>query len=243
VIDNRAPEDQKPQVIPCRHEFFETKDRAPAVPYLFGTGVRDGRTFWLIAYFGRSRGPLRLWDDGRTEELFPGESCSFQNIWFVNGLLLRFDKDELKIYRDQGKGFELVKSKAESFSFSNWDFLTRDLEARPVRLLFGKRGDKIAKLNLETLEIEDVAPLRTAVGAQVIACLPDRFYLREIDETRGTMRISLIDDKGVTLLREFANFDVRKPFYVLDFQRGGIVLRRANKIEAYAFPDLRKLRY
>ena len=244
IMDREAPERQKPQIIPCRHPFLETEGRLAANPYLFGTDVREGQAFWLIGFFGRQKGPLRLWEDGRVEELFPGESCPVHTVWFVNGLLLRFDKDSLKIYRENGDGgYRLVKSHPESFSFSSWDFLSRELDPRPVRAVYGKHGDRVARLDLETLELKDVAQLRTAVGAQVIAYFPDRFYLVETGEEGGSTRVSAIGERGVTLLREFENAPLGKWGYALDFQGGGVILGRPEKIEMYAFPDLKELRY
>ncbi|MBM3293112.1 MAG: DUF898 domain-containing protein [Candidatus Aminicenantes bacterium] len=244
VMDSEAPEGQKPQVIPCRHAFFETEGRLPAVPYLFGAGLRDGRAFWLIGFFARDRGPLRLWENGHVEELFPGESCPVQRVWFVNDMLLRVDKDSLRIYQEagSGEGYRLVKSIPESFSFSSWDFISRELDPAPVRAVYGKRLDKIARLDLETLELMDIAPLRAAVGALVVAYFPERFYLQETGKEGESTRISAVGEGGMTLLREFKNFDIGKRGYSLDYQPGGIIAIRPNKVEMYAFPDLKELR-
>ena len=245
VLDRDAPEGQEPQVIPCRHPFFEAEGRAAVIPYLFGKGSDDGRSFWLVAFFGRQKGPLRLWEDGLVEELFPGEAGSLRTVWFANDLILRIDRDSLKIYRDagRGEGFRLAKTHFESFSFSSWDFISREIDPKPARAVFGKRHDKIARLDLETLELRDIASLRTAVGAQVVAYFPDRFYLLETDLEGGTARVSSIGDDGLALLREFKNIDPTKSGPLLAFQPGGIVLRQPRKTKVFAFPDLKELRY
>jgi hypothetical protein len=215
--------------------------RGPAL--IFGTGIHDGRRYWLAHIMGREKRPFRIWDDGTTEDLFPRDEARIQSLYAFGDLVLRFDEEGTKVYRDRDGRLDPMKAIGDSVSFAYWDYFNRDLDPGPIRAVFGKHGLNIARLDLETLEITEVAALETARGAQVIAYFPDRFYLLETGREDGTTRISLVNKEGLTPLREFKNFDPAKPGYHLDFQKGGVVLTRRNKIEVYAFPGLEELRY
>lgn len=244
ILDLRASPDSRPRFIPCLHEFFESGRRWNDAPILAGAGRRDGRDFWLVNFRAPAKRPVRLWDDGRVEDLFPGDGSPGRYFFYLNGLLIRAGRSGLRIYRDGVQGFELFKSLSESFSFfPPGDDWVGDESSPRTAAIFGKRGDLIAKLDLATLEIMDVAPLKTPRGALVYAFFPDRFCLQEWDEAAASVRVSSLDDKGVTFLREFKDPSLRDRGYFLDVQREGVVLTRPHKIKAYAFPDLRELKH
>jgi hypothetical protein len=228
-ILHRVPLDSK--VIP-KHAF----------PRIFGTGVRESRRFWLIDFAGRTKMPIRLWEDGKIEEIGGNEAGLVQSSFFVNGLVLLSDGEGMTLYRDGRNGFEPIKRIDTELNFDT-PFQDQTIDPAPVKAIFGKCKDKIARLDLETYEVRDIAPIQPVQGAWIYAIFPERFYLVQRNDDARTLRISILNENGATLLREIKDVYVKSKGYTYKIQRHGIIVPREKKIEVYAFPDLKELRF
>jgi hypothetical protein len=239
VFDENASPGKNIETIHCSHNPSQSE----GTPILFGTGMGDGKRFWLIYFEQKEKHPFRLWEDGSIQDIFPEGRQDIRSLYYINDLILLFSNEAIEAYRDQGSRFELVRRAKENFSFYDAGLDTRILSQPRAREIHGKHGDKIARLDLETFEIEDIATLKTPVGAYVPAYFPERFYLVESDSKTRESRISSILNKSVRLLRALENFDPAWTGYRIDFRKEGIRLLRKNRIEFYAFPDLVRVRF
>ncbi len=209
----------------------------------FGTGRKDGRRFWLFVSDPPRMPPLRIWEDNQIQEITDGQSRFVSDAVYINDLVLLLTSDGLMVFRDLGNSFELAKTIADGFSFNtSWwnDFIPDQPEAE---ILYGVRGDQVAKLDLKSLEISDLSTIKPAAGAQVFAFLPDRFYLVERILADKSLIVSAIHDDKIERLKEFTGLPIDQSGARLEVQREGILVHRGKRITAYAFPDLREIHY
>lgn len=209
----------------------------------FGTGRRDGRRFWLFVSPHSTKPPLRIWKDGRVQEITDGRIRRIREACYINDLAVFWTADEMLVFRDSGDSFELVKTVPGGFSFNTgwWDDLILDQPKAGV--LYGIRGGKIAKLDLESLEITDVSSYKPSTGASIYGFLPDRFYLVERIPADRKLVLSSVKNDEILRLKEFPDFLFDQPSSWLEVQREGVLLHQGKRVTAYAFPDLSEIKY
>jgi hypothetical protein len=217
--------------------------RSERFPRLFGTGVNDGRHFWLFYFEQSKKPPLRLWENGRVEGIPLSDNKPLRSALYVNDMVIIDTAEETKIFQDRGISFELVREIKDGISFSLYDLDARVLDQPRAEVIYGKHGDKIAKLDLKALQVNDIAPLKTAHGAWVASFFPESFLLIEMDSEAKTLKVSSICDDKVKLLREFRDFDFRRQGDRFDVQKSGIIIHRKGTVSVYAFPDLLEIKF
>ncbi|MHB8094337.1 MAG: hypothetical protein ACYDH0_05280 [Candidatus Aminicenantales bacterium] len=214
--------------------------RGSGFPRLIGTGIRDSRRFWLFSSFNLGGPLLRLWEDGRLETIAGVPGDRWRSIIYVNDLLVVTTSDGLSIFRDGDRSFELVRTIRDSFSCIP-AYEERIADQPRTEALYGKRGDHVARLDLRTLEITDIARLKTPAGVWMSVHLPDRFYLFENDEKAGSLTVSEVRNNALKRLGKLAKFGSETG--ILHVQREGIVHWMGGKGRIYVFPDLEKTDY
>jgi len=236
VVDLNSPDVRSYRTIAIPQDLLPDITRSTP----FGTGTRDGRRFWLFAP-GLAKKPLfRVWEDGRVQEIMDGITRHIRNAYFINNLVIVKSAEGMEVFRDHGDAFELAKRFDDNISFVDpWD--DRILDQPWADVLYGKHGGKIARLDLKTLEIKDVAELGTPIGAWVTAFLPDRFILLEENALGRTLTLSMIRDDRIERLRVFSDWDPAKPDVSFSLQREGIIIRTGKIRRAYAFPDMKEI--
>jgi len=218
-------------------------------PMLIGTGVHNGVRFWICTIPAKAlRSTLRLWEDGRVEEILVKGRLETPNIpRLVNGLLFFTGREPTLILRDNGKGFELLKefSSAKDFSAMDGLFNRRELDAAPISLIYAKRGRQLVRLSLETLEVEDIGTWTEneddAWG----------FIIREggrayfVGGAHGKKNLDFYDlnDGRMRLIRRFSNVNTQRRDTRFNYFESGIVITQGRHTGVYAFPDLREVKF
>ncbi len=209
----------------------------------FGTGRKDGRRFWLFVSDPPRMPPLRIWDDNQIQMITDGRNRFVSDAVYINDSVLLLTSDGLTIFRDLGNSFEFVKTITDGLSFNTgwWnDFV---LDQPKAEVFYGIRDGRVAKLDLKSFEISDIAATSSAAGGQVYAYLPDRFYLLERIPADRKLIVSAVRNDKIERLKEFSDFPVNQPGSRLEVQREGVLFHRGKRITAYAFPDLREIHY
>ena len=225
------------------HAAFPT-----GTPSLVGTDVRDGKRFW-ICLITRKAGcsSLRLWEDGRAEEILVRGRLETANFpYFVNGLLFFLGREPTFILQDNGKFFELKKEyPAEEAFDARVDYsLQRQLDPPAVSFIYGKRGGRLARLSLATLEIEDVGEWwKSNDDWGFIHCMGDQSYFFGGSRNRKNIDIFALNDGRMRLIRSLPDIDVQRRDTRFDVYESGIVVTRGRHVNVYALPDLREVKY
>lgn len=204
-------------------------------PWFHGSDVRDGRRFWLIAQRGKN--VLRLWEDGRVEDL--GVSREFV---CVNDLLLSCQAGFLQVRRLRSPGSEIVAEIPGDFSLV-FPYIASP-SGRRLEEMYAVRDRRIVRIHLDTLDIDDVGPHR---GRIRLLASGDFYYVefenwprRPSDRWRRLYRLQA---GRMILLKQF---DLAQPGsgYVEVGEHGVIVHERQGaSVKFFAFPDLRELKF
>jgi hypothetical protein len=222
-------------------------------PKMIGTGLRDGMRFWIcvIQKFGGrpvGRATLRLWEDGRVEEIMvKGRLLTVNSPQFLSGLLFFTGREPMLVLQDTGKSFELKKEfpADEVFHVQDepWN-LGMPLDAPPPSFIYGKRGPKLARMSLETLEIEDLGDWWKDDDAWgFIHRQGDRAYFVGGSRRRKNLDVYALSGAGMSLIRSFPGIDTERRDTRFTVYGSGIVITEGRRIRVYAFPDLREIKY
>jgi len=179
---------------------------------------------------------LRVWENGRVENL----GYSQKMPCYVNQMLITYTDQAMIISKEIEGRFDTIREIPEG---KDWKFIIGyfrpDLNNIPLKELYGRKDRKIGRLDLETLEIEEIGEL---IG--YIRCLyPGDSYFIEIDRPAATTKIHLLKGNQIKLLKHFTDLDNRYWEYDLSVSKGGVVLRKGKKVEIFAFPDLIELKF
>jgi hypothetical protein len=109
--------------------------------------------------------------------------------------------------------------------------------------LYGKHGNHVARLDLGTWEIQDIAALASAEGSGVLAYLPDRFILFEREPGRKILSVSLIRDGRIDRVRTFSDDDSKQKKFAFAVRRNGLILSKGRARRVITFPDLKELNF
>ena len=109
--------------------------------------------------------------------------------------------------------------------------------------IFGwRRGPKhpiYARLNLENFEIEEIGDTK----GHMLYFSPDDRYFFETDHIAATVKVYEFKEGKLKLLKTFTDFDTREVKNRFRPCRGGIVFREGKKVQVYAFPDLKEIKF
>jgi hypothetical protein len=215
------------------------------LPFLFGTGVREGKRFWLAHLVEADKHLLRLWDDGRVDDIAPKDAGPVRRVRYVNNLLFLSGKNGTAIYQDRGASFELVKRISSGFEPALMFPPPRKLDTAPARFLYAKRGDRIVQLDLETLAVEDLGPWVKTPGDSwgfVVVSDSNAGYFIGGERSARSLAVDALSEGRRTRLRTFEGFDTSRRDTRFEVFEAGIVVTIGKSVRAYAFPDLREIR-
>jgi hypothetical protein len=225
------------------HDAFDR-----GAPTLIGTDVRDGIRFWICQLMRKAnKSTLRLWDDGRVEEiLVKGQLETVNMPHVINGLLFFTGREPMIVLQDNGQVFELRKEfPAEEIFHARDGFFGRmSLDSPKVPFIYGKRGAKLARMDMATLEIEDIGDWSKGDDSWGFVFRgKDRFYFAGGSRSRKNLDFYDLTEGRLRLVRSFPRIDTGRRDTRFDIHESGIVITQGKQLGVYAFPDLLEIRY
>jgi hypothetical protein len=211
------------------------------VPIHIWTDKTNGNRFWLISTAKhRNNQILRIWEDGRIENI--GESHWAPS--YINQTLITYTEEDIIISREKDGRFEAVRKIPNSKGFQFGIGIRRaNLSNVTFKEIFGwRKGPKqriLAKLNLETFEIEEIGETK----GYMFYFSPDEIYIMKMNHTAAAVKIHEFIEGKLNLLKTFTDFDTRDMTNRFRLCRGGVVIREGKKVRVYAFPDLREIKF
>jgi len=232
--------------IPFEHKFF--KDAS--VIDILGSAVRDGKRNWLVSFGADRLYPLRLWEDGRIEDVaFTEKNLVWGSHFYVNGTLIISNKARGKtIIKEKDKAFVTVKKYPEEDKPSFWlsnRFLENSDDPR-IKEIYGMKNGRLIRMDLETLDIEDIGEIKSSkesYTARIYSFLPDVSYYSEENEREHALKIFRLEGSQKILLKTFENFDGRQGKNIFEMFKGGIVIQKGKKVQVYSLPDFQEIKY
>lgn len=218
-------------------------------PTLVGTGLRDGARFWICMLTRKSaKYSLRLWEDGRVEEiLVKGRLETVNAPHVINGLLFFTGREPTIVLQDNGKSFELRKEFPAEETFHAWDglFGRKSLDSPAAPFIYSKRGSKLARMDMATLEIEDIGEWSKDGDDSwgYIFSKMGRSYFVGGSRSRKTLEFYDLNEGRLRLIRSFTDIDTQRLDTRLGIYESGIVITQGKHIGVYAFPDLREIKF
>ncbi len=230
-------------------------------PNLFGTNVFEGKRYWLAnlavpSHPGYERYLLRLWENGRVES---SPMAPFILPVYFNHLLFSRDKENITILKDTGTGIETAKTIAcdrDSFPFDFFREESGTVSTSPFgnKVCYTSRG-QIVRLDLATLETEEVGALKAGMNSWVMNLLAFGSFMVEEDPALKKMTYYRIEGRRLVPLRAFSLTKVKEVVMPqegesytkwkeqFDHSDTGIILRKGKKVRVFAWPDLRELKF
>ena len=240
LVDERANKEN-------RRVFIHPAFRKGALT-LIGTGLREGIRFWICTATDKSKkSTLRLWDDGRVEEiLVKGRLETINSPHVVNGLLIFSGPEPIFVLQDAGKSYELIKEfpADEIFHALGGLFEREILDPPAVPFIYGKRGKNLARMNMTSLEIENIGVWSSSDDAWgYVFCKTGRAYFIGGSRVKKNLDVYALDQDGMRLIRSFPDTDINRRGTRYEIFDSGFVLTKGKRTGVYAFPDLRELKF
>lgn len=228
-------------------------DRKPLSDYynrrIFGTDKIDGKQFWLIGAwrFREEKQIFRLWDDGRIEKIQKSQRWPY----YINRLLITYTEEEIIISKEKEGRFEAISKipNSKGFSFGLGYYPRTNLNNIPIKELYGwkrKKGPngweyslEYARLDLENFQIEELGKAK----GWLVCFGPDDCYLEEVDHDALTVKIYELKEGKLKHLKTFKDLDASEMENRINIFKAGVIVKRGKKIKAYAFPDLKPLKF
>jgi len=202
-------------------------------PTVFGTDTRNGKRFWLVNSGRVWKYPiLRIWEDGEIENI--GKSQEWP--CYVNQMLITYSEEDIVISKEKGKKYETVKKihNKDELRFS-FRVFRNNLNNVPIKEMYTWRKKKIFRLNLETLEIEEIE----GVTEYFRFFYPDHYYFVQTDREANERNLYQLKDGKEKLLKTFP-YEEGEIYFL---SRNGIVFIKGKRIKVYAFPDFREIKF
>jgi hypothetical protein len=222
--------------IPLEYQLLEKS----CLPIIIWTDKTEGKRFWIIITEKNWKNQiLRIWEDGRIENI--GESQKAP--CYVNRMLISYTEEEIIISKEKEGRFVTIRkipnNKGFHFGTVYWRANLNDITFKEI---FGwRRGPKhpiYARLNLENFEIEEIGDTK----GYLQFFYPDKYYLVETDHVASEVKVYEYEEGKQNLLKTFS-FDTTEKRNRFRLCRGGIVFREGKKVRAYAFPDLKEIKF
>jgi len=220
--------------------FSNALFRKYSEPWIIGSGGRSGKHFWLIV--GRWQNIFRLQEDGSVEDL--GVSRGMPA--YAGGLLFSAGEHSLAVRRLLDAGSETIKEIAGNFSTFNPYLISKQVDE-----IYTVRDERIVRIDLATLAVDDVAPDH----GHIRMVPPGDFYYVEFEtwparNTDKWKKLYRLQGGKMILLKQFDFGDAG--YGHVEVGTNGVMLwqhkienRNSSKItkRAFAFPDMRELRF
>ncbi len=232
---------------------------------LFGADEADGKRSWLVDSKSKSGHSVsRLWENGEKEEL--GASQWFP--CYINGILITYWKDTVILRKleprgatDAGAGGNAGNVKSirvgERFVFDS--YRPYEFDNPPLKEIIGVVYDhkndikKYYTLEMENLQLREMKVINDQIEQSTrrdpeLKCFvsrptPGQYYYFEYkrkDKRVVSLNIYAFNKDNLTLLKEFPAIGQQVR---INYCRGGIIFREPGKLDVYAFPDLRELKF
>jgi hypothetical protein len=241
VLDLQAGKSDR---IALHHPLFLS-----GTPTLIGTDLWERHRFWICSVTKNSmRITFRIWDDGRIEEILIKGKAETKNIpRAIRGYLIFFGSEPMMVLQDTGRTYIVKKEfpRDETFSALEEGSNRIFLGTGDVPYVYGKRGAKgLARMNMATLEIEDIGPWEKGPSSWgYVFERKDRYYFVGGQRDENSLEFYDLSDGRMRLIRRFADIDIRNLGTRYGIFESGIVVSAGKGIRAYAFPDLREIKY
>ena len=202
---------------------------------IFGTDIIDTKRFWLISTrFSRENLILRLWEDGRIENI--GNSILFP--LYVNRILISYTDKAMLIRKLTGRTFETIREipEAKDMRFSRWRV---NLNRAPIKEMYIHKFQKYYRLDLETFEFEELGEWK----GYLRNFHPGINYFVENDIPNKRTKLYLLKEGKLELVKTFKGYDSKNGRHSFTVFKSGVVIRKGSKVKVYAFPDFRELKF
>ncbi|MCP5107341.1 MAG: hypothetical protein GY950_28400 [bacterium] len=233
-----------------RIEFHNPRLNRFHRPRLCGTGENAGKRWWIICSHRIDRDPVMLlWENGNVEDL----GMSTKNPYFLNGMLITFQKKAVLFRKMTGQGMTLVKRvpMENSIRFLEHERFRPDRSfQKDVYFAAGVKGKtRYFKMDLGTFESRKIAALKDIAKPNgfnrrySIYRIPSgHCYLLEHrrNNISAVYTVTAGGENGteVKLLKRFPS-----QIWVTYFSENGIIQKQPDGVKIYAFPDLKELEF
>jgi ABC-type transport system involved in multi-copper enzyme maturation permease subunit len=230
--------------------------RVDSYPDVIGVAEMEGKRFWLVC-FNTSRGGevVRIGEDGHKEKL----SATNIKPVYINGMLIAGDKKTITINKVTPEGLQLIKTHPGQRRLRL--LLSRsNLEHCPVKELYFYAWtrdhdyskpylmEKFLRLDLETLEMEEITPPGGNRQGFFHYSHPDTWYYTSIDPNSTYERLILkklyrLKEGKTELIKEFEPHVFSRPKDYYGIFNTGMVLRINGKTRVYRLPGLEEIEF
>ncbi len=214
-------------------------------PLLFGTDTWEGKRFWLVSMRQKQKNAiLQIWEDGKINNLGISQSNKI-NIRpaYANRMLFVSTPESLNIYRLFPGRKELLKKIPGQVVFIQiYPFLqAQDMANYPLKEVYGKKGNKIIRLDLGDLTIQELGEYE----GRIVYVYPNTFYFREQSKDIKTLRLHRLKDGKILFLKEFHLTGIKKnkPLDQISIFKTGVVARIKGKVKIYSLPDMKEIKF
>jgi hypothetical protein len=226
--------------------------RVDIYPGVIGAGEMEGKRFWLV-YFGPYKGwdVVRIWEDGQPDKL----SITDIRPVYMKGILITGNARSIIFSRVTLEGLEEIKRLPGEKGLVLHKGVKRNLDHYPEKEIYASvRGDqylqwkKILRLDLETLELEEIKPAGENRSGSLHYSHPNTWYYitRDFDITyaRTILKKLYRLKKGKPgLIKEFEPVILHWPKDYFRIFNTGMVLRREGKTKVYRLPGLEEIEF
>lgn len=228
-----------------KHDFF--RDSGP--PKILDTTVRQGKRFWLAGFSYSTKHPLRLWEDGRVENLeYKEQLLDKSSTYYVNGMLILTSANGMIYLKEKDNAFVAIKkiSQEDKYWRWNWSRFPVNRDSAGIIELYGKRKDRLVRLNPETLEFEDLGEWKKIEDGYSVSFHyldPSECYYGEINWREQNLKIFRLEGRQMMLLKIFKDFGAPNRDDRFEISKGGILIQRGKKVQVYSLPDFQEIKY
>lgn len=221
-------------------------------PMVIGADEFEGKRFWLVYY--KKRIIQRVWEEGTVEEI----GSTYIEPFYVNGMLITGDEKSLIINKVTPEGLEVLKTFPGKKDIL-FPFKRKNLDHFPAQELYFYEGvrdytkpffrKKLLRLDLETLELEEINPAGENKSGFFNYSFPDTWYYTSVEPGSTYSRMVLkklyrVKQGKAELIKEFEPdvvFYWPKDFFGIF--NTGMVMHREGKTTVYRLPGLEEIEY
>ena len=222
---------------------------------IFGADKVEGRRFWLIYPQGRlEEKPIyQLWEDGRIDSIGASQKWPC----YINGILLSYAANEIILSKHKEGKFEVLQSilNKEDFHFGWYVHFQKKLSNSPVNEVYGRKiyltsdekntgqayYTEYARLDLDNFKIEELDGLKGYLN--LYSADIDSYYALEMDDAAHEANLYQVKEGTLKLLKTFKDVDLTSGLNSFDVSESGMLVKKGNKIEVYALPDLKEVKF
>jgi hypothetical protein len=205
------------------------------LPRIFGTDKMGDKRFWLICSVHYSEYPiLRVWEDGKTDII--GKSQKRPS--YINQILITYTDDAIVISKDFEGQFKTIREIPWELDFPFSTGPNFYLDTIPLKEIYAHRHRNIVRLNLETLEVEEIGEFT----GYLRYFHPGNYYFVETIKPGVSRNIYKLKEGRMELIKSFPDFDIRKKHSLRVF-KAGVVFIKDKEINVYAFPDMKEIKF